>query len=208
VAAAVAAPVDAAAPVRAEAAAEVPPCSVPQRYRIEFTASQEYADLLERAQDLLSHAVPNRSLEEVHVRALRLLVEKLERRKYGAPRKEASTAQAPAQRKASKMPVESKKHAHKTRRRVVAAVRREVSERDGARCTFVDAGQRCRETRLLELHHVHAHARSHDDSAGNLTWRCQAHNGLAADQDFGRACIERHKRRRRRAQGDGTTGTR
>src|SRR5690606_29199850 len=54
--------------------------------------SQEYADLLERAQDLLSHAVPNRSLEEVHLRALRLLVEKLEKRKYGAPRKKPPTA--------------------------------------------------------------------------------------------------------------------
>jgi len=202
--------VDAAAPVRAEAAAEVPACSVPQRYRIEFTASQEYADLLERAQDLLSHAVPNRSLEAVHLRALRLLVEKLERRKYGAPRTDApTTTQAPAQRESSAMPVESKKRAHKPRQRVVAAVRREVHDRDGALCTFVDdTGQRCRETRLLELHHVHAHARSRDDSAGNLTWRCQAHNALAAEQDFGRACIEQHKRRRRRAQGDRTTGTR
>src|SRR5690606_31946921 len=33
-----------------------------ERYLVQFTASQEYADLLERAQDLLSHAVPNRSL--------------------------------------------------------------------------------------------------------------------------------------------------
>jgi hypothetical protein len=102
-----------------------------------FTASQEYADLLERAQDLLSHAVPSRSLEEVHVRALRLLVEKLERRKYGAPRKDGSrTADAP---------VESKKHAHTPRQRVAAPapVRREVRNRDGKRCAFVDdSGQR------------------------------------------------------------------
>jgi hypothetical protein len=54
-----------------------------ERYVVQFTASQEYADLLERAQDLLSHAVPNRSLEEVHLRALRLLVGQLEKRKYG-----------------------------------------------------------------------------------------------------------------------------
>jgi len=75
-------------PPRAEAAA-----LAPQRYRVEFTASQQYADLLNRAQDLLSHAVPNRSLEEVHVRALRLLVDKLERRKYGAARKDVPTRQ-------------------------------------------------------------------------------------------------------------------
>ena len=123
---------------------EVPVSSVPQRYRVEFTASQEHAELLERAQDLLSHAVPNRSLEEVHLRALRLLVEKVERRKYGAPRKEAQTPVMPVE---SVNTVESKKHAHTPRQRVApsAQVRREVRDRDGARCTFVDdKGQRCR----------------------------------------------------------------
>src|SRR6187399_3235690 len=86
--------VEATAPTVAEAAAEVPACSVPQRYRVEFTASQEYADLLDRAQDLLSHAVPNRSLEAVHLRALRLLVERLEKRKYGAPRSKPAVEQS------------------------------------------------------------------------------------------------------------------
>ncbi|HEU5075042.1 MAG TPA: hypothetical protein VFU02_12720, partial [Polyangiaceae bacterium] len=57
-----------------------------ERFKIQFTASQEYVDVLERAQDLLSHAVPDRSLEQVHLRALRLLVDQLEKRKYGAPR--------------------------------------------------------------------------------------------------------------------------
>ena len=192
-----------ATPLREEVATEAPACSVPQRYRVEFTASQEYVDLLERAQDLLSHAVPNRSLEEVHVRALRLLVEKLERRKYGAPRKDAARPRAPAAPESSAMPsdgvdtVESKKHAHTPRQRVSpsAQVRREVHDRDGERCTFADdSGQRCRETRFLQLHHIHAHAKGGDRSAANLTQRCQAHNGLAAEQDFGRAFIQRRQR--------------
>ena len=56
----------------------------PQRYKVQFTASQEYVDLLERARDLLSHALPDRSIEEVHLRALRTLVAGLEKKKYAA----------------------------------------------------------------------------------------------------------------------------
>ncbi len=58
--------------------------ATPQRYKIQFTASQEYVELLERARDLLSHAVPDRSVSEVHLRALRELVSKLEKKKYAA----------------------------------------------------------------------------------------------------------------------------
>ena len=118
---------------RAEAAA-----LVPQRYRVEFTASQQYADLLERAQDLLSHAIPNRSLEEVHLRALRLLVDKLERRKYGAARKDvpntAETSVPVPAMPAPAMPTPSKKRSRVPRQResVTMAVRREVLDRDGA----------------------------------------------------------------------------
>jgi hypothetical protein len=60
-------------------------------------------------------------------------------------------------------------------------VRRRVAERDGRRCTYVDAcGQRCRETRLLEFHHLDAHARGGLPTEENLTLRCRAHNTLAA----------------------------
>ncbi len=48
--------------------------SKPQRYKVEFTASQAYVDLLEEARDLLSHRAPNVSMDELHVRALELLV--------------------------------------------------------------------------------------------------------------------------------------
>ena len=49
----------------------------PQRYKVQFTATQEYVDLLETAKDLLLHAVPSRSIEEVHLRAMRALVTEL-----------------------------------------------------------------------------------------------------------------------------------
>jgi 5-methylcytosine-specific restriction endonuclease McrA len=79
-------------------------------------------------------------------------------------------------------------------RYVPAAERREVFTRDEARCTFTDEqGQRCRETRYLELHHLKPFAHGGENLASNLTLRCTAHNSLAAEQDFGREVIEQKR---------------
>jgi len=163
----------------------------PDRYKVQFTASQAYVDLLERAQDLLSHAVPDRSLEEVHLRALRLLVEQLEKQKYGAPRPTPSTPGA-SESPRSEQP--SKEHAQAPRRSGTAAVRREVRDRDGHQCAYVDeSGNRCRETRFLQLHHKVAHALGGHAVVHNLAIFCHAHNALAAEQDFGREYIQERR---------------
>jgi len=71
-------------------------------------------------------------------------------------------------------------------RHIPAAVRRAVYERDGARCTFVDGrGERCRETRCLELHHRQPFGKQGEHTAANLTLHCRTHNALAAELDFG-----------------------
>ncbi|HEY8945619.1 MAG TPA: hypothetical protein VIM73_15225 [Polyangiaceae bacterium] len=140
-----------------------------QRYSVQFTARQEYVRLVERARDLLSHAVPDRSLEEIHLRAMRLLVAELEKRKFaisgetrrrGAEPQEGAVSAAPAadgQRaeqpdasetsgiaEAAKVPYRRGTSSRDegvavTPRYVPARVRREVHGRDGGRCTFVSA---------------------------------------------------------------------
>jgi hypothetical protein len=81
--------------------------------------------------------------------------------------------------------------ARRRSRYIPAAVRREVFERDAARCTFVDStGQRCRERYCLELHHLQAFAQGGEHHSSNLTLRCRAHNALAAEEDFGRNFVE------------------
>jgi hypothetical protein len=76
-------------------------------------------------------------------------------------------------------------------RHVPAPVRRSVFERDQGRCTYTsETGRRCAETHRLELHHLVAFARGGEPTEENLTLRCQAHNTLAAEEDFGRAFIE------------------
>ncbi len=61
----------------------------PQRHSVQFTASQEYVNLVERAKALLSHT-GGTALEELHLRAMQCLVGQLERRKYGAPKRVTS----------------------------------------------------------------------------------------------------------------------
>jgi len=54
------------------------------RYRIQFTADQEYVDGLEQARALLWHRLPSGDLVQLHRLALEALLEKLVSRKYGA----------------------------------------------------------------------------------------------------------------------------
>ena len=162
------------------------PSFSPQRYKVQFTATQEYVDLLEEARDLLAHAVSSRSLEQVHLRAMRLLVAELKKRKYAVgdtnPRQRGSDAPRRSMR-----PQGGDRKRDRRTRYIPARVRRAVWQRDGGRCTFVDArGERCRETRYLELHHQKPHARRGPPTESNLSLRCRAHNALAAEEDFGR----------------------
>lgn len=78
-------------------------------------------------------------------------------------------------------------------RHVPMEVRREVLERDGYRCTYVDpeTGRRCSETRYLELHHIKEWARHRSHDPEFMTLRCRAHNDYAARLDYG----EDHMRR-------------
>jgi 5-methylcytosine-specific restriction endonuclease McrA len=73
---------------------------------------------------------------------------------------------------------------------VPAALQREVYQRDAGRCSYVDArGQRCGETRYLELHHLEPFAKGGAHATSNLALRCAAHNRLAAERDFGQSRV-------------------
>ena len=146
------------------------PLTGPLRYAVQFSANEEYVNLVERAKALLSLAHGKNSLEEIHLRAMQLLVEHLEKRRFAKTSRPRRSRYVPAE------------------------VRREVFERDAAQCTFVDStGQRCRETHALELHHLQAFALGGEHHASNITLRCRAHNALAAEQDFGRDFVQRKR---------------
>ena len=152
--------------LRAEPAHVTP--LAPERYRIQLTVSRQTHDKFRRAQALLRHAVPSGDAAEIVDRALTLLVEDLERKRF------AETSR----------PRTSKPAADRSRH-IPAAVRREVWQRDGGRCAFVGAAGRCQETAFLEFHHLEPYAAGGAATAANLQIRCRAHNLYEAQLFFG-----------------------
>jgi hypothetical protein len=150
------------------------------RHKVQFTASDEFRKKLERAQDLMRHANAEGDLAVVVERAVDLLLDKLEKQRLGKASRPRQSPEDSARESLSR------------------ATRRAVFERDGERCTFIDAeGHRCPSTTWLELDHVVARARGGTSELGNLRVRCRAHNQLYAEQTFGKEHVERKIRERR-----------
>jgi 5-methylcytosine-specific restriction endonuclease McrA len=194
---------------------DLPPVTGPQQYQVQFSTVEEHAQLVERARALLARERSGVTLGELHLEAMKLLVATLEKRQFAVtdrpprqrgatpqldtpPRQRGATPQLdtpPRQRGATpQLDTPPRQRGAKRKettpprrsRYIPAAERREVYRRDGARCTYVDArGERCCETRYLELHHRQPFARNGANIAENLTLRCAAHNALAAEHDFG-----------------------
>ena len=159
-------------PIPRPASAKVMPLS-PARFGLQLTMSAETRDKLRRAQELLGHAVEHGDLATVLDRALDALIEKLERRRFGAT--DAPRASRPT----------------KSVRHIPAGVRRAVRARDGEQCTFVsDKGRRCEERGALEFDHVKPVARGGETTVANLRLRCRAHNQLEAERAFGAGFME------------------
>jgi hypothetical protein len=140
----------------------------PERYRIQFTATQSTHDKLRRAQDLLRHVVPNGDPAEIFDRALTLLVKDLERTRL------ASVGNA----RAAREPAPGSRH-------IPADVKRTVWRRDQGRCAFIGARGRCPETGFLEWHHVQPFAAGGRATVENIELRCRSHNQHEARLFFG-----------------------
>src|SRR5690606_19785762 len=109
----------------------------PGRYRVEFTASAELAEKLQRARELLSHALPSGDMAALIERAVDQMLAHESRRRLGSQRP----------------PSKKRPLAHRSRH-VPVEVARQVWERDGWQCTFVDEhGRRCSARRFLTLEH-------------------------------------------------------
>jgi hypothetical protein len=155
------------------------------RFKVQLTASTELRDKLERARALMRHQNPSGDLAVVVERALDLLLGRLEKERLGKvarPKTPAATT--------TKGP--DAPRAPGVRAAIPRAVRREVFNRDGETCTFVNAeGQRCPSGAFLELDHVESRALGGADAAANLRVRCRAHNRLHAEEVFGKEQVAR-----------------
>jgi hypothetical protein len=143
-----------------------------ERYRVEFTASSALRAKIDQARELMSHALPNGDLSALFERALDELIERELKRRVGA------------ERPRSHMKPRSES------RHVPRAVVRQVRERDGDQCAFVDsAGRRCTERRWLTLEHRHPFSLGGPPTVENLCLFCKAHNEHSARRVFGEAFI-------------------
>jgi len=140
----------------------------PEMYKVQFTLSREGHGTLRRAQDLLRHSVPTGDVAAIFERALKLLVEDLERSRL------AATARPQRERQSDPRS-----------RHIPSAVKRAVWRRDRGRCAFVGTEGRCTERGLLQIHHLVPFADGGETTEGNLQLRCAAHNRHEADLWFG-----------------------
>ena len=148
----------------------------PERYKLQVTLTRETHEKLRRAQALALHAVPDGDLGSILDRALTLLIDHLERRRFA---RVASPRPGPARTA--------------WRRHIPAAVRREVWQRDEGRCAFIGRTGRCRESAFLEFHHVAPYAAGGAATADNIQLRCRAHNQYEARLFFGQSFVRERR---------------
>jgi hypothetical protein len=160
-------------------AATVQPLA-PGRYKVQFTASTELRDKLERLRHLMRSSVPDGDLAAIVEAAVTEKLERLEARRFArtkAPRKGLAESETSP-----------------TSRHVPAAIRRAVYERDGGRCRFVDEqGRRCTARDGLEYHHRHPFALGGDHSPAGVSLLCRTHNQYLAAIDYGRRAMSAHR---------------
>ena len=153
----------------------------PARYKVQFTASAELRDKLERLRALMRPSVPDGDLAAIVEQAVTEKLQRLEARRFArtqAPRKTLSQSQISP-----------------TTRQIPAAVKRAVYERDGGRCRYEDEqGRRCTARQGLEFHHRRPFGHGGDHSVDNVALACRSHNGYLAEVDYGREAMARHRR--------------
>jgi 5-methylcytosine-specific restriction endonuclease McrA len=146
------------------------------RYKVQFTASAELRDKLDRLTALLRSEVPSGDLAVIVDKAVSGMLDRIEARRL-------SKVKDPRRTLATSDPSSRSRH-------IPAAVRRAVCERDDSRCRFVDEhGRRCSERNRLEFHHRHPFAMGGDHSSGNISLLCPQHNRLMAELDYGRSAV-------------------
>ena len=161
-----------------------------ERYCVRFTADREMFAQLQDLQALMRHQIPDGDLGKILARAVAVLLEQVRNRKF---------AESSAPRSRAKACARASRH-------IPAAIRRAVSNRDGERCTYVSAnGRRCEAREFLEFDHRDPWVRSRIHSVAGIRLRCRAHNQHAAERDFGKAHMERS--RKRSGNTAGSTGT-
>ena len=149
----------------------------PSRYRVQFTASAELHEKLER----LSSLMPGVDLASLVEAAVTEKLERLEAKRFGQTNKPRKSLEEVDTSPGS--------------RYISAPVKRIVWKRDGGRCTDLSPnGRRCTAREGLEYHHDDPYGLGGDRSPDNVRLLCEVHNALMAERDFGKDVIDQYRR--------------
>jgi Holliday junction resolvasome RuvABC DNA-binding subunit len=160
------------APAKPAEPAKVAPLSE-SRWSVQLSIGTELKAKIDEARQLLSHAVPSGDLATLVERAFDALLVQEKKRRFGAGKQRKRRLPKPGSRH---IPVE---------------LVREVTERDGGQCTFVDeSGNRCSAREQLTLEHRHPFALGGATTADNLCLLCASHNRHTARKAFGEEHVE------------------
>ena len=185
-------------PTASPARGRLEPLSV-RHWSVQFTASAQLYAKIERARELLSHALPDGELASLFERALDLLIERETKRKQGAAKPAKAAGKDPQKRR----PLKSGS------RHVPRLVARVVWQRDGGQCTFVDSeGRRCSSRHFLTLEHRQPYALGGPPTPENICLLCRAHNLHRARQVFGEWHGKEKRNRRASPVREGDTAPR
>jgi hypothetical protein len=147
-----------------------------ERIQVKFTASRALEEKLALARDLMSHSNPRGDLATIIEAALDLLIAERRKKKLGQTKR--------VQKKAR--PAKSS--------RITSATRREVVERDGLGCSFVDAdGRRCCARAFLEFDHRDPKGKGGTGERERVRLLCRGHNQLEAERAYGKAFMQRKR---------------
>src|SRR4029077_7502121 len=161
----------------AQAPSRVAPLSA-EAYAVQFTRSHEEDEEFRYLEDLLGHRVARGDIASVYAQAVKELIKKGERVRFGACIKTHA-----GRRRGSANP-----------RYVPAEVRRAVWQRDRGQCTFVsESGRRCEARGNVEFDHVKEFARGGEATVENIRLRCRGHNQYAAERTFGAGFMQRQR---------------
>jgi hypothetical protein len=157
--------------------------TAPARYKVQFTASAEFRDKLDRLVALMRRRVPDGNLAAILEEAVTEKLRRLEARRFGrttSPRPSVPTSDTSGTRS----------------RYVAAAIRRAADARDGGQCAYTGPdGRRCTSRERLEFDHAIAHGRGGDRSVGNIRLMCRTHNLYLAERVYGKEIMARYRRR-------------
>ncbi len=153
------------------------------RDRLHFSASRAFVEKLEAAKMALSHVVPGASMEQVFEAGLDLILAK-------DAKKKALAAKPRPAKDPSLLRFDS--------RYIPAEIRREVWQRDQGRCQYrLENGEICGSTFQPELDHIDGFRPGKPITAKDLRVCCDPHNGIHADEVYGRAFMHRFRMRGR-----------